>query len=182
MLYCFYPKIPGSENASVHEGRDMDIMKKDAEAQKLGLMRIQTVLLAAILIILVIVGIAAATQFRTIKSCIDLIEKDIQAIDTDALNDAVTAFTEAANTIEQNMQTVDMDVLNKAVEAFTDAANQFNKIDMDTFNDTVSALESAAAQLGNVDVDTLNSLVASLEDVAERLQNAVNSVSGFFGR
>lgn len=134
----------------------MDKREKDVQTRQLNMMKIQTILIACILIIVVVVGVALVSQFKNIQDCIGM--------------------------IEQNMQTIDTDALNGAVDAFTDAANQFNKIDMDEFNDTVSALDAAAGQLREVDVDSLNALVAALEDVATRLQNTVNSISKFFGR
>ena len=134
----------------------MDNKKKDVQTQQLNLMRIQTILIACILLIVVTVGAILATQFKSIKNCINL--------------------------IEQNMLTIDTDALNEAVDAFTGAANQFNALDMNEFNDTVAALDDAAKQLKGVDVESLNSLVSALEDVATRLQNTVNAISGFLGR
>ena len=129
---------------------------KDTKSQELTLMRIQTILIACILILLVVVGVAAAMKFQSIQTCID--------------------------TIQQSVETIDTDAFNQAVNALTDAANQFSKIDMDTLNETVAGLDSAAAELKGVDVASLNSLVSALESVATRLQNTVNAISGFFGR
>lgn len=134
----------------------MEGNRKDNETKALNLMRIQTALIACILIFLIILGVAAAAKVRSMQTCIDLIER--------------------------NMETVDMEALNDAVDAFTDAANQFNKIDMDEFNNTVAALDGAAEGLQEVDVESLNALVSSLETVAAKLQNTVNAISGFFGR
>ena len=134
----------------------MDNKQTDAGAQKLRLMRIQTILVACILAILLIGGIFVAVQFKSMQNCIDVIEQDVRAID--------------------------MDALNRAVDAFANAADQFGKIDMEELNDAISALESAAEQLKDIDVDSLNSLVAALETVATRLQNTVNAISGFFGK
>lgn len=133
----------------------MENEKKDVQTRQLRWIKLQTILLACILVVVVIVGIFAATQFKSMRNCIDL--------------------------IEQNMQTIDTASLNKAVDAFTEAASQFNKIDMNVFNDTVSSLDTAAEKLKDVNVDSLNTLVEALEGVATKLQSTANAISGFFG-
>ena len=133
----------------------METNEKIAQKQ-LRQMRMLTIMMAILLALFLTAGFLLAKEFRSIQNCISLIEQDVQ--------------------------TVDMNSLNSAVDAFTDAANQFNKIDMDEFNGTVASLDSAAAQLKGVDVESLNSLVDALEGVATKLQNAVNAISGLFGR
>ena len=133
----------------------MEKKEKDLQTRQFNWMKLQAILIACILVIVVVVGIIAATEFKSVQKCIDL--------------------------IEQNMQTIDTDSLNRAVDAFTDAASQFNKIDMNVFNDTVSSLDTAAEKLKDVNIDSLNTLVESLEGVATKLQSVANAISGFFG-
>ena len=97
-----------------------------------------------------------AVQFRAIGRCVDTIEQSLKIMDTDALNDAVSAFN--------------------------DAAEQFNSIDMDGLNGAVESLRDAADTFKDIDVDSLNSLVQSLETTAEKLESAVSAIKGIFGR
>lgn len=126
------------------------------EKTQLTLSKIQVILTACILLTLIIGCIFLAQRVVQLQNCLDLVEKDLQALD--------------------------MDSVNEAVDALTDAANQLAAVDVDTLNDTITSLRDAADTLKSVDITALNSLVDSLETVANKLQNAVNAVTGIFGR
>ncbi|MBR7082207.1 MAG: hypothetical protein IKI49_05865, partial [Oscillospiraceae bacterium] len=71
--------------------------KRDgAASRQLRLMRLQTVLIACILVAVLFAVIFIAVQFRAIGRCVDTIEQSLKIMDTDALNDAVSAFNDAA--------------------------------------------------------------------------------------
>ena len=59
---------------------------------------------------------------------------------------------------------------------------ELKAINVDEINSAVTALKDAANTLKGIDIDALNSLVGSLDSVATKLQNAVNAVTGIFGR
>lgn len=142
------------------------------------LMRLQAILTACILIILLAAGIFAFREISTVRGCIDTLKQTLESVDAEALNDAVTAFDDAAKQI----QNVDIGGLNKTVASLKDAADTFRLVDVEGFNEAVEALTEAAETLDDVDVNALNSLVQALESTAAKLQNAVNAISGLFGR
>lgn len=146
--------------------------------EQLRFMKLQTYLLIGILAVVLAVAIYMTVQFAAMRSCIDLIEKDVQAVDMEALNGAVDSFTEAAD----QLAGVDVTKLNETAAALQTAADTFKGVDIGEFNKTVVSLQKAADQFGSVDVDALNKLVTALETVSEKLQNAVNGITGIFRR
>lgn len=148
------------------------------EKTQLSLAKLQTGLLAAILTVLLIGSILLAVQISQVRSCLDLVEQDLQALNMDDVNDAVDALTDAAN----QLAAVDVDTLNQTASELKDAAANLKNVDMDTLNQTIASLKEAADTLKNVDMEALNGLVESLETVSTKLQNAVNAVTGIFGR
>lgn len=148
----------------------------DLQRSQLRMMRIQTVMIAAILAIVLAVGIFLISQFVSVKSCVNMIGQKVQTIDAETLNDAIGKLKNAA----EQFDSINFDALNEAVSALKDAAKQFNEVDMEKLNDTVSALREAAENLSEVDAGKLNDLVASLNTTAEKLQGAVNAIAGVF--
>lgn len=159
---------------------DMQTVKteKTVQQRQLSLMRVQSALLAAILVILLLAGIFLAGKISELQSVMDVIEQDVKALDMDALNDAVAALTEAAD----QLAAVDVGRLNDTVAALKDAAKTLSEIDMKGINKAVTSLTEAANHLKDVDIGSLNSLVQSLETVASKLQKATDSISGLFKR
>lgn len=146
------------------------------EKTQLSLTKIQTALLAAILIVLLVGSILLAIQISQLSSCMDLVEKDLQALNMDDINEAVDALTEAAN----QLAAVDVDTLNQTASELKDAAANLKNVDIDTLNGTIASLKDASDTLKNVDMEALNGLVESLENVSTKLQNAVNAITGIF--
>ena len=154
-------------------------MDRDSfEARQIRIMRRQTALIAGILIIVLAVGIFLASQFASIKRCVDLIEQKVGVLDVQVLNDAVDSFTEAAD----QFSSIDVDEFNKTVESLQTAADNFGSVDIDKLNDTVSSLKDAADTFSDVDVEALNKLVQALESVSAKLEKAVSAITGIFGR
>lgn len=124
------------------------------ENKQVNYQKIQTMLLAGILVILLLGSILLCTQISRVTACLDIVEKDLQAIN--------------------------MDDINGAVVALTDAANQLAAVDIDTLNGTITSLKDAADTLKGIDIEALNNLVSSLDTVASKLESAVNAITGIF--
>ena len=155
-------------------------MKETAspEAALLRHTRMQTIALYAILILLIFAVIFIAVQFTSLRSCMDLIEADLRQLDMTEIGNAINALCDAADSFAG----VDMESLNATVSALKDAADTLAGVNIQSLNRAVLALEDAAKNLGEVDVESLNALVVALETVSEKLQNAVNGITGIFGR
>ena len=63
----------------------------------LRMQRIQIILTACILIVILAVGIFLALQFNSISRVVDEIDQRVQSFDMDALNNAVDSFTDLVN-------------------------------------------------------------------------------------
>ena len=142
------------------------------------LMRVQTLLLAGIFLIVLAVGIFAAVEFSAVHRSLALIEADLQDIQMEKINDAVESLTKAADQLAE----VDVDTFNETAASLRDAANKLSELDTEKINDAVVALTEAANNLSELDTEQLNALISSLEDTASKLQNAVNGITGLFGR
>jgi len=79
---------------------------------------VQTILLAAILAIMIVIGVIGITGFNSVQKNLNIIEKDLQQLDMDEVNDTIAALNEAANTLGQ----VDMDSLNKLISSLSSTA------------------------------------------------------------
>ena len=119
-------------------------------------MKLQTAILALILVAVLTAVVILTVRFSAIQKCVDLIGEKVEEIDVGEITDAVRAFTEAADKVAE--------------------------VDTGELNEAVSSLQSAAENLSGVDVDSLNKLVSALEGVAEKLEGAVNAISSIFGK
>ena len=133
-----------------------ELMKQLIRHQKKQLAgdRIRTVVVILFLAILAGIGYFIFREYQNIDQTIQSIQRTVDAIMMDEINNAVTSLS--------------------------GAADQLRKIDVESLNDTVSALEKAADNLANMDMSELNNLVASLNTVAESLENTVNGMKNFF--
>ena len=168
--------------------------------KQLKLLRMQTIMTACILAIVLIAGIFAVKEFASLRSGMDMIEQKIETLDVETLNDAIGAFTDAAEqfnsinmdefngTVEslqaaaENFGSVNMERFNGTVESLQTAAENFGSVDIDRLNEAVSSLKGAADTFKSIDVEALNSLVHALETVSTRLENAVSAITGIFKR
>ena len=144
----------------------------------LRMQRVQVVLIACILVVVLAAGVFLALQFNSINQVVGLIDQRVQSFDMESLNNAVESFTEASDKITS----IDIDELNRTVTSLKEAADNIGSMDIRKLNDAVTALKDAAKNLSGIDVESLNSLVQALQSVAERLERAVSAISGIFGR
>ena len=83
---------------------------------------------------------------------------------------------------EETLRTLDMQQINAIVDDLRSITLRLQALDLSQLDDTVAALKDAANNLKDIDVNSLNDLVQSLDTVAQKLQNAVNAITGIFGR
>ena len=153
-----------------------DLKTGTAQEQKLlRLVRIQTLLIALLLVALSVFVVLTARSLNRMDRSIDLVEQDLAAMDMDRINEAVTALTNAAN----RLSGVDLDELNGAVSALKEAATQLSAVDVEVLNQTIASLEGAADALAAVDVKSLNTAIASLGQAADTLKGLdIDSLNG----
>ncbi len=96
--------------------------------QKLKYMKIQTVLLACILAVVLIVSAFVIIQFAAMRSGINELR---QNLDMNAINDAVASLESAAG----NLKNVDIDSLNSLIESLNTTAER-----METAGNMISGL------------------------------------------
>ena len=87
-----------------------DIMEDN---QKLKQMKVQTALLACILIVVIVVSAFVVIQFVSMRNGMDELKENLQNIDTQAINDAIASLESAAD----NLKDVDIDSLNSLIES-----------------------------------------------------------------
>ncbi len=143
--------------------------------KQLRMMRLQTILIAALLLILLAGIVFLAVRFREIGELADTLKTEVELIDVGAINDAAGNLASAA-------EELDMDAVGQTVEALKRAAEGIESVDMSELNDAVAALKAAAQSLSEIDVDSLNSLVEALDGTATKLGSTVNAIGGIFGR
>ena len=148
--------------------------KTSPAAQQLKFAKLQTVLLALTLVVVLAVGVFLAAQFAEIRNCVDLIEQNIRTLNVETFNGAVESFQSAADQVSS----LDVDKLNDTVSSLQSAADNLGSVDIGRLNETVGALKAAADTFSDVDVASLNALVQELETVAAKLEAAVNAISG----
>ena len=151
--------------------------------------RLQTALLAVLLLLLFVVGIYAMGTLRDMHRTMDLMEEKVERIDmedVDAIVNAVRDVTaqlreldisEAVESLEKAaalLADVDVDTLNGAISSLRDAAGKLSDVDVKTLNGAIAQLEDAAATLKDLDMGALNSVIRTLEDTTNRLQDAVD--------
>lgn len=140
--------------------------------------RLQTILIAVLLVIVVVGALLLALKFREISSVVDTVKRELETIDVEAINEAADSFADAAGKLGE----LDMEGFGKTVEALRGAAERIGSVDAAKLNDAVAALTNAAGKLSEIDIDSLNSLVEALDGTATRLGSAVNAIGGIFGR
>jgi len=98
-------------------------------------MRVQTVLLAAILVVVLLVGIFLMAGIASLRSNIDAVEQNI--------GEAVSALTEAAD----GLSGMDVDAMNETISSLKGATDNLSQVDMNALNDLVNSLRTVAEQL-----------------------------------
>jgi len=125
------------------------------EEKQLRLMRLQTYMTAAILLILLVGSAFAAYEFKTIHSSLKMAEEKLEQID-------VAEITAATDSLK-------------------DAADTLAAMDMSSMNTTAESLREAADNLAQLDTDAFNEVVTSLQNVSSNLESVSNKLSGLFG-
>lgn len=96
---------------------------KSTEQRQLLHARVQTAILAAILLLLLVAAGLLIKEFAALRECMDTIQENVQAIDVDAINGAVDALTDAAN----NLESVDTQSLNSVLSSLQSVAAQLQR-------------------------------------------------------
>lgn len=148
------------------------------QKKQLGLLRLQTALIAILLVIVLLAGLFIAVKFREVSSVVDTVKYELENVDFEAVNGAADSLAEAAKKLDE----LDMEGFGKTVEALRGAAEKIGSVDADELNDAVAALKAAAEKLSDIDMTSLNSLVEALDGTATKLSTAVSAIGGIFGR
>lgn len=172
---------------------------EDYQKKQLTYARVRTVLLAAILLLLLVVGVYAMGTLRDMHRTVDLLEQKVERIDMEDINAIVNAVRdvtaqlkelnvgEAVDALERAAELlagVDVETLNGAIASLRDAAGKLGNVDTRTLNNAISSLRDAANTLKDLDIGALNSVIRTLEDTTDRLQEAVDKavrIANFFG-
>ena len=96
---------------------------KSTEQRQLLHARVQTGMMAAILLLLLITAGLFIKEFTALRECMDTIQKNVQAIDADSIKSAVDALTDAA----KNLESVDTESLNSVLNSLGTVAAQLQR-------------------------------------------------------
>ena len=134
-----------------------ELAKKTETAEKKGdlllFVKIQTALVAVLVLLLVVGGIFAAVQVN-----------------------------KALSNIAAELEKLDMEGVGKTVEALRGAAQKLAEADIDAVNDGIEALTDAAGNLQNLDIEKLNDLIAALEKTAAQMEKTSAAFGKLFGK
>lgn len=142
--------------------------KGQKDGQLLLLVKIQTAMLAVLLVLLAAGGIFAAVQVNRAMQLVN-------AVDMNRVNTVVASLQEIAADL-------DMENVGKTVETLQGAAKGLADLDMDAVNDGIQALTEAAENLQSLDVEQLNDLIASLEQTAAQMEKTTAAFGRLFGK
>ena len=152
-----------------------ELAKKTETAEKKGdlllFVKIQTALVAVLVLLLVVGGIFAAVQVYKAMRVVD-------GLDMDKINAAVQSLSNTAAELEK----LDMEGVGKTVEALRGAAQKLAEADIDAVNDGIEALTDAAGNLQNLDIEKLNDLIAALEKTAAQMEKTSAAFGKLFGK
>ena len=152
-----------------------ELAKKTETAEKKGdlllFVKIQTALVAVLVLLLVVGGIFAAVQVNKAMRVVD-------GLDMDKINAAVQSLSNIASELEK----LDMEGVGKTVEALRGAAQKLAEADIDAVNDGIEALTDAAGNLQNLDIEKLNDLIAALEKTAAQMEKTSAAFGKLFGK
>ena len=142
-----------------------ELAKKTETAEKKGdlllFVKIQTALVAVLVLLLVVGGIFAAVQVNKAMRVVD-------GLDMDKINAAVQSLSNTAAELEK----LDMEGVGKTVEALRGAAQKLAEADIDAVNDGIEALTD----------EKLNDLIAALEKTAAQMEKTSAAFGKLFGK
>lgn len=99
-------------------------MENGTKGKTSKLVIVQTILLAAILVILLVLGAVALRGFGTVQKNMEIIERDLQELDMDEINDTIVSLNTAATSLGQ----IDMDSLNELIGSLKTTAQTLQGI------------------------------------------------------
>ena len=152
-----------------------ELAKKTETAEKKGdlllFVKIQTALVAVLVLLLVVGGIFVAVHVNKAMRVVD-------GLDMEQINAAVQSLSSIAAELEK----LDMEGVGKTVEALRGAAQKLAEADIDAVNDGIEALTDAAGNLQNLDIEKLNDLIAALEKTAAQMEKTSAAFGKLFGK
>ena len=111
----------------------MNEQKQSPEARQLRLIRLQTIMIACILVL-----ILAFVLFLGLK--VNTVMEVVEQLDVTQLNAAVASLKAAAD----KLAAVDIDSLNAGIQGLADAAGQLSQLDFEKLNTFMESLETLA--------------------------------------
>ena len=101
-----------------------------------GWVKVQTLLLAAVLVLLAILVIVVGMTARRMEKGLDLVQADLESLEMDKVNTAIASLSEAADRLAD--------------------------VDISRLNETATSLKAAAESLADVDIQSMNEAIVSL--------------------
>lgn len=145
--------------------------QKTNEKQLLLLARVQTALLGATLLLLLIGGIFAGVQLNRAMGV-------FKGVDTEKINGLILSLQNTAAELEN----LDSDSIAETITALQNAAGNLADVDMQAVNDGIQALADAAENLQGLDIEKLNDLITSLEKTAAQMETTTAAFGRLFGK
>ena len=146
-------------------------MKEEMMEKQLRLLKLQTGLIAGVLVLLLVMGVFLAVQVNRMTELVN-------TVDMEKINSTLSSLQVAAAELEG----LDMEQINAVIASLRGAAENFAKTDMAAINDGIRELSAAAENLSGLDVEQVNNLIESLEAVAKQMERTTSSFSKLFGR
>ena len=134
-------------------------------------MKIQTGLLAAVLVLLLAVGIFAAIQVNTMMQL-------FRGVDVEKVNSIILSVQNTAAQLED----LDSKTINEAIDSLKGAAENLAEADISAVNEGILALTEAAKKLQELDIEELNELVKSLEATVQQMEKTTTAFNRLFGK
>ena len=141
---------------------------QETQQKQLRLLRLQTILMAGILVLLLAAGAFLAVQAVRLNAV-------AQRLDMASVNRTIAGLEAAAD----SLSALDGEQMQQTVAALQTAAQHLSDVDMASLNEAISG---AAENLKELDIDAFNALIASLQASSENLEKATGVISGIFGR
>ncbi|MBR6120503.1 MAG: hypothetical protein IKQ04_09335 [Oscillospiraceae bacterium] len=138
--------------------------------------KLQTGLLAGVLILLLALVLMIGSAAGRIEQSFQLVQRDLESLEMEEINQAVTALREAAD----RLAAVDAEGLNRTAQSLKAAADSLTRVDVDTLNGAIASLREAADTLKSLDMEALNNVVQSLNKTVASLQKVSDTISGIF--
>lgn len=135
---------------------------------QLTLMKIQTGLIAGVLVLLFAVGMFVVGQINTLMNTIDL--------------NRVNATVASLQTTAEKLEEIDVKTIEGAIDSLKGAAENLSQTDIEAINEGIRSLSTAANNLNGLDVDEMNELIKSLETVAAQMEKTTSVFAKVFGR